>query len=97
MQALRQTIRDDIRNERWEAAGGLVNEIDRRFGCEEEAAQLREELAEARQEAIEAKLSEVIAMNHLLKYSGVDAAERFSDSQRRAMLPMTEYLEEDYE
>ncbi len=42
-------------------------------------------------------VSEVIAMNHLLKYSGVDAAERFSDSQKRAMLPMTEYLEEDYE
>ena len=43
-------------------------------------------------------LSEVVAMNHLLKYSGVNSAELFNqrlmDSMRK---PLREYLEEDYE
>ncbi len=42
-------------------------------------------------------ISEVIAMNHLLKYAGEDAAAAFSERQMRAMLPLKEYLEEDYE
>ncbi len=43
---------------------------------------------------------EVVAMNHLLRYSGVDSARQFNErllhrmAQRREML---EYLEEDYE
>ncbi|HUG39130.1 MAG TPA: HPr(Ser) kinase/phosphatase [Longimicrobiales bacterium] len=42
-------------------------------------------------------ISEVIAMNHLLKYSGVHAAERFNESLQAAMRPVRDYLEEDYE
>lgn len=42
-------------------------------------------------------LSEVIAMNHLLKYSGVDSARLFNDRLQNAMLPLRDYLEEDYE
>jgi HPr kinase/phosphorylase len=42
-------------------------------------------------------LSEVIAMNHLLKYSGVDSARLFNERLQNAMLPLREYLEEDYE
>lgn len=42
-------------------------------------------------------IAEVIAMNHLLKYSGVNSAEVFSRQQLQAMLPLKEYLEEDYE
>jgi len=42
-------------------------------------------------------IAEVIAMNHLLKYAGVDSAARFSDSLRQAMRPVREYLEQDYE
>jgi HPr kinase/phosphorylase len=45
-------------------------------------------------------MCEVVAMNHLLRYSGVDSARLFNErllhrmAQRREML---EYLEEDYE
>ncbi len=42
-------------------------------------------------------ISEVIAMNHLLKYTGVDSAFQFSEGLRHAMRPVREYLEQDYE
>ncbi|MBW3551944.1 MAG: HPr(Ser) kinase/phosphatase [Gemmatimonadetes bacterium] len=42
-------------------------------------------------------ISEVIAMNHLLKYSGVHSAARFNESLQAAMRPVRDYLEEDYE
>ncbi|MEX2526076.1 MAG: HPr(Ser) kinase/phosphatase [Gemmatimonadota bacterium] len=42
-------------------------------------------------------VSEVVAMNHLLKYTGVDSAARFDQSLRDAMRPVRMYLEEDYE
>jgi HPr kinase/phosphorylase len=41
---------------------------------------------------------EVVAMNHLLKYAGVDVAGDFNRRlQARMMGGTTEYLEEDYE
>jgi hypothetical protein len=36
-------------------------------------------------------------MNHLLKYSGIDAALAFDQNLREAMQPVRRYLEEDYE
>lgn len=42
-------------------------------------------------------ISEVIAMNHLLKYSGVHSARRFNESLVEAMQPVRQYLEGDYE
>ncbi|HEY0304252.1 MAG TPA: HPr(Ser) kinase/phosphatase [Longimicrobiales bacterium] len=42
-------------------------------------------------------LSEVVAMNHLLKYSGVHSAELFNKRLQTAMQPLRDYLEEDYE
>jgi HPr kinase/phosphorylase len=42
-------------------------------------------------------LSEVIAMNHLLKWSGVHSAKLFNDRLQQAMQPLRDYLEEDYE
>jgi HPr kinase/phosphorylase len=42
-------------------------------------------------------IAEVIAMNHLLKYSGVHTAERFNASLQAAMRPVRDYLEQDYE
>jgi HPr kinase/phosphorylase len=42
-------------------------------------------------------IAEVIAMNHLLKYSGVHMAERFNASLQAAMRPVRDYLEQDYE
>jgi len=42
-------------------------------------------------------VSEVVAMNHLLKYAGIHSAKLFNDRLREAMRPVREYLEEDYE
>ena len=41
--------------------------------------------------------AEVVAMNHLLKYSGVDSAKMFNDRLMDSMQPVRAYLEEDYE
>jgi HPr kinase/phosphorylase len=42
-------------------------------------------------------ISEIVAMNHLLKYSGVDSAQLFNERLQAAMRPVRQYLEEDYE
>ena len=42
-------------------------------------------------------ISEVVAMNHLLKYVGVDSAAAFNVRIQDAMRPVREYLEQDYE
>ena len=42
-------------------------------------------------------ISEVVAMNHLLKYSGIDPALEFDKKLREAMRPVQKYLEQDYE
>lgn len=42
-------------------------------------------------------LSEVVAMNHLLKFSGVHSARLFNERLMKAMQPLRDYLEEDYE
>ena len=42
-------------------------------------------------------ISEVVAMNHLLKYSGVDSAADFNERLKDAMRPVRDYLEEDNE
>lgn len=42
-------------------------------------------------------ISEVVAMNHLLRYAGVDSAKLFDQNLRLLMQPVKDYLEEDYE
>jgi HPr kinase/phosphorylase len=42
-------------------------------------------------------ISEVVAMNHLLKYSGVHSAKLFNQRLMDSMTPVRAYLEEDYE
>lgn len=42
-------------------------------------------------------ISEVVAMNHLLKYSGVHTAAAFDQRIQDAMRPVKAYLEQDYE
>lgn len=42
-------------------------------------------------------VAEVLAMNHLLRYSGVHTATLFNQRLQEAMRPTQEYLEEDYE
>jgi len=60
LDALRHAIREDLRTENWEAALHLIDQIERRFGCKEEADRCREELDDARAERIEARLEEAI-------------------------------------
>ena len=62
LDALRTAIRDDVRNEKWELALNLIDEMERRFGYKEEADRLRDEVDEARNTAIQAKLQEAIEM-----------------------------------
>ena len=42
-------------------------------------------------------ISEVVAMNHLLKYAGIDSAAAFNQTLQDAMRPVHEYFEQDYE
>jgi len=42
-------------------------------------------------------ISEVVAMTHLLKFSGVDPAALFNQRLKTAMQPVKDYLEQDYE
>ena len=42
-------------------------------------------------------ICEVIAMNQLLKYAGINSAKLFNQRLREAMRPVRDYLEEDYE
>jgi HPr kinase/phosphorylase len=42
-------------------------------------------------------ISEVVAMNHLLKYIGIDPALEFDQKLRETMRPVRKYLEQDYE
>ena len=42
-------------------------------------------------------LSEVVAMNHLLKFSGIHSARLFNERLMNALQPLRDYLEEDYE
>lgn len=62
LNTLRTTIRNNIREERWEAAISLIDEMVERFGFKEEAEHIREELDDARNDRIQNKLSEAIEM-----------------------------------
>lgn len=42
-------------------------------------------------------ISEVVAMDHLLRYAGVDSARIFEQNLRSLLQPVRDYLEEDYE
>ncbi len=68
--ALRSAIREEVRCERWEAALTLINEMEQRFGYNDEAESCREELDDARNERIQAKLAEAIEMieSHFASY-----------------------------
>ena len=42
-------------------------------------------------------ISEVVAMNHLLRHAGVDSADAFNQRLKAAMRPVSPYFEQDYE
>lgn len=60
--ALRATILDDIRRQKWEAALKLIDEVEQRFGYKQEAESLREELEESRRAAIQTRLGQAVEM-----------------------------------
>ena len=62
LDALRTAIRADFREQRWEAALKLIDEMERRFGYKDEADRIREELDDARNDRIQSKLTEAIEM-----------------------------------
>jgi len=62
LEALRATIREDLRAQRWESALYLVEAIERRFGYKNEADRLREEVDDARQTTIQKQLQEAVDM-----------------------------------
>lgn len=61
-EALRETIHRNVKGERWDAALNLIDEMERRFGFNEDGARMREEIDEARAERIQARLTEAIDM-----------------------------------
>ena len=62
LDSVRRAIRDELRNEGWETALYLIDEMERRFGYKEEAERSREELDEARNAQIQTRLAEAIEM-----------------------------------
>lgn len=62
LDSLRQTIRASVRREDWEGAYHLADEMERRFGYREEAAQIRDEIHDAKAEAITRRLNEAMAL-----------------------------------
>ncbi len=59
---LRTVIREDLAGEHWERALSLIDDMEVRFGCKEEAEQFREQLDAARNGAMEVRLREAIEM-----------------------------------
>ena len=59
---LRRVIREDQGKDHWERALSLIDEMEVRFGCKEEADQFREQLDAARSGAMENRLREAIEM-----------------------------------
>jgi hypothetical protein len=64
-EALRQAIRDEMYGGDWEAAFYLIDQMEKRFGYQQEAKTLRAEIAQAREMTIEEKINE--AVTHIEK------------------------------
>lgn len=62
LDALREAVREKANADGWEAAIGLIEEVEHRFGFKQEVEALREELDDARNDAIEKRLAEAIQM-----------------------------------
>lgn len=84
IEALHQAIREDVRHERWDAGFQLIKEVEKRFGYQDEADELRRELMEGRSLAIDGKLSEALALieSHFKEYDWERAANEIERLQR---------------
>ena len=57
---MRDAIQEDIRTEQWASAGVLIDALEERFGCTEEAEQLRGALRRHRQASTEEKIDSAV-------------------------------------
>jgi hypothetical protein len=57
---LQEAIQEDIRLERWDTAAVLIEELSHRFGCKQEAQDLREEMDRYRRATLEEKINAAI-------------------------------------
>lgn len=57
---LREAIQEDIRTEQWASAGVLIDALEERFGCTEEAEQLRAALRRHQHASTEEKISSAV-------------------------------------
>jgi tetratricopeptide (TPR) repeat protein len=57
---MREAIQEDIRTEQWASAGVLIDALEERFGCTEEAEQFRAALRRHRQASTEEKIDSAV-------------------------------------
>ena len=57
---LLDAIKQDIGKKQWESATILINELEQRFGCREEAIKLREQIQQERYSVIQKKIDSVL-------------------------------------
>ena len=57
---MREAIQEDIRTEQWASAGVLIDALEERFGCTEEAEQFRGALRRHRQASTEEKIDSAV-------------------------------------
>lgn len=60
--ALRRAIQEEISRGDWEAAGGLITEMEGVFGYRQEAARFREEIKSRRGETVRKQIAEVVTV-----------------------------------
>lgn len=60
LEQIRNAVRGDIAEHRWDSASVLIDEVERRFGNKHEADLMRRELEEGRSSVIETRLGEAV-------------------------------------
>lgn len=77
--ALRRAIQEEIARSDWEAATGLINDMERQFGYKQEAERFREEIRGRRNETVRKQINEAVAIidRHI-------RGEQWSEAQREA-------------
>lgn len=60
--ALRRAIQEEIARGDWEAANGLINDMERVFGYKQEAERIRDDIRSHRNETVRKQINEVVAV-----------------------------------
>ncbi len=96
IEALRETIHEDMTRQDYETAQGMIEALEKRFGYVDEASRLREELAAARKATLDERIDAAVGRVHQIIAShdwprAIRAAQRllnlFPDSEKAASLP----------